>query len=295
MPLILSLAQVNSSEGEWALAAGPEGLFRVDGDQLVPITQPQTHLYCCAAAGGRIFVGGLPHGIAYSDDAGASWHAAHLDGVDAPAVCLAHASRAPGVLLAGTSCDGVLRSTDNGTSWTVCNLGLQSLEVLALAWVQPTEPSTFPAWDTVFAATNEGVYRSPNGGRGWRRCIDDTQEVFQALAVSRQWQQGGASLAGSESSGLFFSLDKGHHFARVAQAPEQVDALAFVEGGWLMTNDMGLWYAVDIFHWVLVDQATPALALMLMGDSVIAGGTFGLKRFDLDELVKRAGFVKKAE
>ncbi len=285
MPLVLSLAQLETPAGIVTFAASPEGLYRRDGDQLVPVAQPQANLYCCAASGGRLLVGGLPHGIAYSDDAGATWGACWLDGVDAPAMCLAPDPRANGVLLAGTDGGGILRSTDNGASWTVANLGLRSFNILALAWAPPTSTDVFPAWETVFAATDEGVYRSPGGGRGWRRCAG-VQGVVQSLAVSPNWTDDGIVIAGMEESGLFYSADRGHHFAPVEAAPQQIDALAAVTDGWLLSNDAGLWSSADGWHWTLVDKTIPALVLLVADETVYAGGEFGLRQIALPDLVR---------
>lgn len=287
MPPILALAQLTSPAGVRTLAAGPDGLFAVADGQFVPLAQPQTHLYCCAASGERLFVGGLPHGLAYSDDAGATWQGCWLDSCEAPVVCVAPDPRAAGVLLAGTEGGGVLRSSDHGASWTVGNLGLRSFNVLALAWAPPDPPTTFPAWETAFAATDEGVYRSPNGGRGWRRCAG-ADGVFQALAVSRRWPADGAVLAGTEAGGLFYSADKGHHFAPVAGAPPEVDALAALDRGWLLANAAGLWFSADAQRWTLVDAATSALVLLVDSAAVIAGGEFGVKSLD-PEALKRGG------
>ncbi len=286
MPPILALARLATPDGQWMLAASPEGLFRVEAERFAPLAQPQTHLYCCAANGRRLFVGGLPHGIAYSDDAGASWQASWMAGIEAPAVCIAPAPGNIGVLLAGTEGGGVLRSIDNGASWMVCNLGLRSFNVLALAWAPPAPPEIFPAWETVFAATDEGVYRSPNGGRGWRRCAG-ADGLFQALAVSRQWQQDSIVIAGTETSGLFYSCDQGHHFAPVTAAPQQVDALVAVEQGWLLANDSGLWYSDDARCWAQIDDATPALVMLVDDAAVVAGGAFGLKSFDTEAVATR--------
>ena len=129
----------------------------------------------------------------------------------------------------------------------------------------------FPAWETVFAATDEGVYRSPNGGRGWHRCAD-VQGVVQALAVSANWAQAGVVLAGTEASGLFYSADKGHHFAPVADAPQQIDALVATADGWLLSNDAGLWASGDGREWTLVDAGLPALVLLSRRRGSLGGG-----------------------
>jgi hypothetical protein len=170
----------------------------------------------------------------------------------------------------------VLRSADNGASWSRCNLGLRGFTVLALAWAPPPPSDAFPAWETVFAATDEGVYRSPNGGRAWHACAG-ADGVFQALAVSTEYQHDDIVIAGTESSGLFCSSDRGHHFARAARAPEQVDALAASGGSWLLANEDGLWQSRDLSAWGLADDAQ-ALVMLATDSGVVAGGAFGLKR-----------------
>ncbi len=285
MPLVLSLAQLEMPAGVATLATSPEGMYRVNADQFVPIAQPQANLYCCAASCGRLFAGGLPHGIAYSDDGGETWGASWLDGVEAPAVCIAPDLPENGVLLAGTDGGGILRSIDNGASWTVANLGLRSFNVLALAWAPSTPAAEFPSWETVFAATDEGVYRSPGGGRGWRRC-EGVQGVVQALAVSPNWTDDGVVIAGTEASGLFYSADRGHHFAPVADAPHHIDALVAVDDGWLLSNDAGMWASIDGWHWALVDETVPALVMMIVDESVLAGGEFGLKCLSISDFIR---------
>ena len=40
-------------------AAGPEGLYQVDGLDLQPVPQPEQNLYCCCAIHYRVLVGGV--------------------------------------------------------------------------------------------------------------------------------------------------------------------------------------------------------------------------------------------
>jgi hypothetical protein len=220
MPIILSLSQHN---GElWA--AGPEGLFRVDDGELVNLLQPQAELACCAVTDTHVLVGGAPHGVAFTADK-ANWQAAWMDGVPGPVLCMAVDPRVEetGVVLAGSMEGGVLRSHNRGRTWNVCNFGLQDFVVLAMAWAPPAPADRWPRWEVVFAGTESGLYRSPNGGRGWRR-VDGLDVVAQVIAVAPDFHENGLVLVGTEESGLWRSADGGHSFARVDGAPERIDA-----------------------------------------------------------------------
>jgi hypothetical protein len=167
MSIILSL-----SKGHGALwAAGPDGLYQVTDSGLQQVPQPQENLYCCAAIHDRILVGGLPYGVAYSMQQGENWQAGWMDATDAPVVTIAPDPRVEttGVILAGTDGGGVLRTINRGGHWYRRNFGLRSYNVLALTWAPPAPPDAWPRWQMVFACTEEGIYHSPNGGRGWKR------------------------------------------------------------------------------------------------------------------------------
>ena len=60
MAIILSIAEAN--DVQWA--AGPHGLFRVDGGALVPVLQPMERLAYTLALSQRLLVGGGPFGVA---------------------------------------------------------------------------------------------------------------------------------------------------------------------------------------------------------------------------------------
>jgi hypothetical protein len=198
MPIILSLCKLGNSL--WA--AGPEGLFKLNGHGLEPVPQPQQELACCGGDGTRILVGGMPHGTAFSLDQGGNWQASWMDGVETSVLCIAADPRVSesGVLLAGSAGGGVLRTANRGYGWQVCNYGLQDYTVLSLAWAPSTPTGAWPQWEVVFAGTEDGVYRSPNGGRGWRRC-EGLTAVVQVIAVADNFHQGGLVLAGTEDQG----------------------------------------------------------------------------------------------
>lgn len=283
MPTILSLTPAES--GLWA--SGPDGLFLIEEKGIRPVLQPQQQLYCSHACGKLVLVGGLPHGIAISPDDGANWHAAAIDAVKEPVVSLlAHPQFIEnGVLLAGTAGAGVLRSEDRGWNWMTCNFGLANFTVLHFAWAPPIPVGRWPAWDVVFAATEEGVYRSPNGGLAWRRC-SGAAGVFQTLLVSPSFHQDGVVFAGSDGSGLWLSHDGGRHFERVHSAPAQVNALAWLPDGWLLSDSEKLYHSSDGLNWTALTGSEPALTLLHTPGGIWLGGENGVKPYLLDDRIQ---------
>lgn len=275
MSIILSL----SHNGDGLYAAGPEGMFRVrDAGALEDVIQPQKFLYACCALDDRVLVGGAPHGVAYSQDAGAQWQGAWMDQVDSPVVALAPApdARESQIVLAGTEDRGVLRSGNNGEGWYVCNFGLHSLHVLHLCWAPPYPPDAWPRWRLAFACTDEGIYRSPAEGRGWRRCAG-AEGVFQVAAVDAAFHRTRIVLAGTEDAGLWFSDDKGHAFQRLEAAPTRVNALlALRAGGFLLSDDVALWHSEDGRQWQRLADQDPCLVLYETDDQIWAGGQDGV-------------------
>jgi hypothetical protein len=286
MPIILSLSESKQSNQLWA--AGPEGLFTIpenghgngqNGEALNPTPQPQQELYCCGTADDRVLVGGLPHGVAFSLDAGANWQASWMDGVDVPVLCIAADPRVEetGVLLAGSAGGGILRTRNRGSSWWVCNFGLHDYMVLALAWAPVAPSDAWPRREVVFAGTEEGVYRSPNGGLGWKRS-EGMDAVCQVIAVSPDFHRNGIVLAGTEESGLFRSEDGGYTFAPVPGAPTRVDALTATATGWLLSDAEGLWSSEDGLSWQRVPDSKATLVLLETNSGVWGGGEFGVKQ-----------------
>ncbi len=66
-----------------------------------------------------------------------------------------------GVIYLGGDCAGVYKTEDRGQHWRLINKGISSYAVYSLA-VSPAEP------ETVFAATEEGLCRSRDGGETWQ-------------------------------------------------------------------------------------------------------------------------------
>lgn len=280
MTIILSLSKNNSSDKLWA--AGPQGLFAVNGHGMQAVAQPQSELYCCGVTDDRVLVGGLPHGVAFSLDDGVNWQASWMDGVDTPVLCIAPDPRVAetGVVLAGSAGGGLLRSHNRGHSFEVCNFGLHDFTILALAWAPPAPVDVWPKWEVVFAATEEGIYRSPNGGRGWKRC-SGADAVFQSLAIAPDFHNSGVVLAGTEEQGLWRSDDGGQSFSRVNLAPQRIDAVTALANGWLLSDENGLLRSPDGLHWQRVPNSEARLVLLHAADAVWAGGEDGVEKLSL--------------
>ena len=283
MSIVLSLSQSNGQ----LYAAGPEGLFKVGTQgELEEVIQPQRYLYACCTLPDRVLVGGAPHGVAYSINAGETWQGGWMDHVDSAVMSLTAAPDVTHsqVLLAGTEDKGILRSANNGEGWYVCNFGLESLNVLHICWAPPYPAHVWPRWQLAFACTDEGIYRSPASGRGWKRCRG-AAGVFQVAAVDVNFHTSHVVLAGTEDEGLWISDNKGHDFRRVPDAPQRVNALVALEqGGFLLSDESHLWSSQDGCQWVSHPSEDACLVLLEAGNQIWAGGQEGLRWVDLPPL-----------
>ncbi len=279
MSIILSL----SRNGQGLYAAGPEGMFQANpvGD-LQDVIQPQQFLYTCCALADRVLVGGAPHGVAYSLNAGETWQGAWMDQIDSAVVTLAAAPDVTEsqIVLAGTEDKGILRSGNKGEGWYVCNYGLHSLNILHIAWAPLYPRHVWPRWRLAFACTDEGIYRSPAAGRGWKRC-EGAQGAFQVVTVDTDFHRTGMVLAGTEENGLWISANKGHDFQAVSGAPAQINALLALEaGGFLLSDATSLWHSADGRAWTPLPDQAPCLVLYEAHSHVWAGGQDGLRTVD---------------
>ena len=283
MSIILSLSEHEGSI--WA--AGPYGLFAVGEEGLTPTPQPQERLTAACSLGDRIFTGGAPFGVAYLLDSAEQWQAAWQEGAESAVLTFASSPDYDdsGVILAGSEGDGVLRTRDRGLRWMPSNFGLRNLTVLTLAWAPPMEEDAWPRWQVVFAGTEEGIYRSPNAGLGWKRS-SSADAAYQTVAVAPDVHCSGQVLAGTEEGGLWRSTDGGRSFAAVNGAPEQVNSLvALANGGgssakWLLSDDTQLWSSQDGADWTPVAGSTPALCMLEVDGSIYVGGENGVTVVD---------------
>lgn len=293
MSIVLSFAETQGQV--WA--AGPEGLFELSEldtphPKLEPVLQPMQNLYCCTAIHDRLMVGGLPHGVAYNLFEGNAWQAGWMDNVDAPVLSLAPDPMVmnSGVLLAGTDSGGILRTINRGGHWYTRNFGLHTFTILSIVWAPIAPEGQWPNWQMVFATTEEGIYHSPNGGRGWKRS-DSVEAVYQTLAVAPDFHASGLVLAGTEGDGLFRSDDGGQSFSPVPDTPRQINALVAARRGWFLSDESQIWQSVDGNRWTPVEGSQGALVFHLRKGQLLVGNDSGVTTLPAEVATPEASTV----
>ncbi len=80
-----------------------------------------------------------------------------------------------GVIYLGLDVGGVAKTTDHGLNWRIMNQGLTNYAVYSLA-VDRTNP------ETVYAATEDGLHKSTNGGERWQRLPNTGRKELRITA-----------------------------------------------------------------------------------------------------------------
>ncbi len=117
----------------------------------------QSHINIFVNKDNDIFAGTTPNltnrgGVYHSPDFGATWNSIGIINKDILSLAIKD-----NYLFAGSTYDGVFRTTNNGASWNQLNNGLGTLWVSALAFVG----------ENLYAGTNSGIYLSTNYGTSW--------------------------------------------------------------------------------------------------------------------------------
>lgn len=244
--------------------------------------------------GKTVFAAGYPNHIVYSPDGGHHWFSSRVEQILSTITCFAASPNfaQDALLLAGSDGDGILRSTDGGTSWQLSNFGLRSLHILALAFAPLGEYQAMPGraayrYEMVFAATEEGVYHSPNAGRAWKFAGKGMPNVpTLSLLVSPDFQRRptpsgsyftGALFAGTDGAGLYRSQDGGQNWYALTTFPANatVNALMFDRRGRLLagTGEHGILASADGGEtWFpLLETEEAILCLVEQGGRLLAG------------------------
>lgn len=109
-----------------------------------------------------------------------------------------------GTIYAGTSKEGMLRSSNAGQDWVEINTGLGAALIYDI---------DFNAADEIFIATNNGIFTSTDDGDNWTPLtIDPTLSLVFTIAVS---PNGTLFAATAVDSAIYRSTDNGSNWSKV--------------------------------------------------------------------------------
>ncbi len=137
------------------------------------------------------------YGLSRSTDEGSTWKFVRTDfGVRAVI------RDTSGALLVAADPGGVMRSTDDGTHWATCNVGLNYLNTATLAIDQGGR--LFVGIEG-YNGQGMGVYRSTDNGTSWAQVLNYIYAYTRALLVT----PGSTVILATEGGGIFRSTDAG--------------------------------------------------------------------------------------
>lgn len=171
----------------WSLASHPSrpdrlfagtdmGLFRWDEGpaRWTPLPSPMQDVWALAhdpRDADILFAGTRPAGLFKSTDAGRTWSALPVPGLQAHSPINMGPTRVTqilfdpidtGVLWTTVEIGGIFRSEDGGATWSPCDTGLVSQDVHGIAVMRDADGSHL-----ALATTNRGLHRSKDRGRSW--------------------------------------------------------------------------------------------------------------------------------
>lgn len=163
--------------------------------------------------GQALVIAAVSGGFLLSSDDGESWGSVTLPAPLPSITCIGISPQfaTDGTIFAGTLEDGVLCSYNRGIDWVAWNFGLIDLSVLGIA-VSPD----FGTDGTLVIAAETGVFLSTNGGRGWSETqLTASFDMVLSVAFSHNYASDGVLFAGTASSGLFATNNRGRDWARL--------------------------------------------------------------------------------
>jgi hypothetical protein len=210
-------------------------------------------VYSLAANGATVFAG-TDAGVSRSFDNGASWSQTNLPSTDVNSLAISSS-----VVVAGTYRNGIYVSADNGSNWTSMNAGLSNMSVRGLLVVGNTifaatagagvfrsvnNGATWSASNsglsslgqyvyaltvngsTIFAGTQDGVYRSADNGFSWIQVGLSNGSLVLSFAVS-----GTNLFAGTLGGGVFLITNNATNWTDIGSGLLNKDIYALAVNG----------------------------------------------------------------
>jgi len=212
----------------------------------------------------------------------------------------------PTTIYAMTTSVPVVKSTDNGVTWTTASNGLPSVSVNSFA-IDPVTP------ERIYAASYSGIYKSVNGGDYWESILSaPINEVFHEIVIDQKDLQklyvisnhsiyltinGGGSweaiLTDSEYSLLSINIDKTN--ADIIYATTSTGLLKSTDGGSSWTV-IGSGIPYDIFvQFLEIDQVNTNILYVGTSRGVYKSIDAGEFWFAINNGISNAGLVNTIE
>jgi len=187
-----------------------------------------------------------------SYDAGKHWQARQLP-IGSLLTTLAIDGGRPSTLLAGTSGDGLLLSTDAGASWSTPFQNIPASTSVNAFAASPTNAGV------IYAGTDNGIYQTIDGGATWQRESRGIPDGITIDVVAVDPQHGTRVVAGDANGNIYRSLDGGTTWNSVySSSSAQINALLYdpARPGTILAGTTGStlyrstdqganWYSVD--------------------------------------------------
>jgi photosystem II stability/assembly factor-like uncharacterized protein len=188
------------------------------------------------------------------------------------------------ILFAGTWDDGVIRTTDNGTNWTLVNAGITDINVLSLA----VDPNGLGGMNIFAGTLFGGVFLSTNNGTNWTPVNNGLSgNGVDALAVSSN-EDGSANIfAAVGGGGVFLSTNHGTSWTAVNNGFTPPDVIYGINGLTIYGNTVYAATGFGVFvstnngtNWSPINNGLTNINIRTIavscsgGDTILFAGTF---------------------
>jgi photosystem II stability/assembly factor-like uncharacterized protein len=231
----VGLYRARAAEGQpfagWdRLAAGPLGILTL-------AVSPDF-------AADQTLIAGTSTGTYVSRDGGETWKLTPMpmSGSKVSALCFSPTFAADGLVLGGTLEDGIVISEDRGATWYSRSFGLLDSAIYSVGF-----SPDFANDRTLYAGTESAVYFSYNQGLAWRD-LHFPENAAPALSLAIASPATSTALfVGTETDGLYRSLDRGGAWEKLSLPAVCVNGLLWTEGhaALLAATEAGVYQSLD--------------------------------------------------
>lgn len=215
----------------------------------------------------RLALAATGAGLFRSTDGGVTWQRSGEMGYVATR-CVAFAPS--GAALAATQAGALMRSTDGGVHWQALNAwAFGPINALALPPSQNGEA-------TIFAATDEGIFRSPDDGASWQSAGFGLLDAeILCLACAPDFAASEVIWAGSANGGLYRSRNAGRAWREAGQGlPDAaVQCIVAAESDVFAGTESGLFRLANDATWLPYGLDGLEVNCLCLYDGVLLAGT----------------------